>query len=211
MAAKAMTTISPTGNARRAADPAPTFQRSARLGHPSHAFTLIELILVMALLGLVLGAAAPALGRFFQGRTLDAEARRILVLTRYAQSRAAAEGVPMLLWIDPDQRTYGLRADSSYLADDPRAVEFSLAEGIAIEGMPASTSVETLLALRWRPSPLTPDRRPALRFKPDGYRDPLSLERILLREDNFEPLWIGPCQNHLYYEIQSDSSIEPRR
>src|SRR5438128_11617175 len=61
------------------------------------AFTLIELILVMALLMIVLAVSAPSLQGFFKGRNLDSEARRILGLTKYGQSRAVSEGIPMLL------------------------------------------------------------------------------------------------------------------
>ena len=67
---------------------------------PSNAFTLIELILVMAMLLIVLGIAFPSLKRFFRGRNLDSEARRFLSLTQYGQSRAVSEGFPMVLWID---------------------------------------------------------------------------------------------------------------
>ena len=59
-------------------------------------FTLLELILVMATLAIVLSVAAPSLARFFRGRSLDSEARRFLTLTRYGQSRAVAEGEPMV-------------------------------------------------------------------------------------------------------------------
>src|SRR6266516_1572443 len=71
------------------------------------AFTLIELIVVMAMLMIVLAVAAPSLSNFFRGRTLDSEARRFVSLTRYGQSRAVSDGVPMLLWIDTRQRAYG--------------------------------------------------------------------------------------------------------
>jgi type II secretion system protein H len=74
------------------------------------AFTLIELILVMTILLVVMAVAFPSLRGFFRGRNLDSEARRILALTRYGQSRAVAEGVPVVLWIDSKQRTYGLEA-----------------------------------------------------------------------------------------------------
>src|SRR5262245_50618644 len=78
------------------------------------AFTLIELILVMALLAIVLTVVGTSLGRFFRGRTLDSEARRLLSLTRYGQSRAVADGIPMVLWIDPDQHRYGLQAEYTF-------------------------------------------------------------------------------------------------
>ena len=71
-------------------------------------FTLIELILVMALLAIAASLAAPQMASFFRGRSLDQEARRMLSLTHYAQSRAVTEGFPMLLWIDPASGQYGL-------------------------------------------------------------------------------------------------------
>jgi prepilin-type N-terminal cleavage/methylation domain-containing protein len=84
----------------------------------NQAFTLIELILVMTLLVIVLGVSAPSLSRFFRGRTLDSETKRFLALTRYGQSRAVSEGVPVVLWIDSKQGEYGLQADASYVEED---------------------------------------------------------------------------------------------
>src|SRR5512141_917079 len=100
--------------------------------HSPLAFTLIELILVMALLTIVISLTAPRLSRFFHGRTLDSEARRLLALTRSGQSRAVSEGVPMDLWVDAQQGTFGLEAEPSYEAQDPRAVDFALDSGLEI-------------------------------------------------------------------------------
>ena len=86
------------------------------------AFTLIELILVMAMLVVLMAVMAPSLGNFFRGRTVDGEARRLTSLIRYGRERAISEGTPMLLWIDPQQRAYGLTEDSTYAAQDVRAV-----------------------------------------------------------------------------------------
>ena len=58
----------------------------------------------MALLTIVISLTAPSLSRFFHGRTLDSEARRLLALTRSGQSRAVSEGMPMDLWVDADAR-----------------------------------------------------------------------------------------------------------
>src|SRR5262245_32345834 len=85
------------------------------------AFTLIELILVMALLMIVAAVSFPSLRNFFQGRSLDSEARRFLSLTRYAQSRAISEGIPMVLWLDAREGTYGLQAETGYLDIDSKA------------------------------------------------------------------------------------------
>jgi type II secretory pathway pseudopilin PulG len=46
------------------------------------------LLLVLALLAIVMSFAAPSLSAFFRGRTIESEARRLLSLTRYGQSRA---------------------------------------------------------------------------------------------------------------------------
>src|SRR4029079_13279680 len=77
------------------------------------AFTLIELILVLALLAIVTSLAAPSLSRFFRGRALNSEARQLLSLTDAGQSRAVSEGFPVLLWIDSQQRQYGLQLETS--------------------------------------------------------------------------------------------------
>ena len=45
------------------------------------AFTLIELILVMALLTIAASLVAPKMASFFRGRAHDQEARRLLALT----------------------------------------------------------------------------------------------------------------------------------
>src|SRR5437899_9787950 len=96
------------------------------IGHWSfaRAFTLIELILVMALLGIVLAVSAPALSNFFRGRTIESEARRFMALTHYAQSRAVSEGIPMSLCIDTRRGIYGLRQATGYTEVDNKAREF---------------------------------------------------------------------------------------
>src|SRR5258708_17615444 len=86
------------------------------------AFTLIELILVMTILAIAVSITAPALANFFRGRILDSEARRLLGLTHQGQSRAVSEGVPMDLWLDSAQNTYGLEAEPSFEPTDAKAV-----------------------------------------------------------------------------------------
>src|SRR3954469_14277873 len=101
-------TMSPTGNNRI---------RRTDARRP-RGFTLIELILVMALLTVVIGIAAPKLSRFFSGRTQESEEGRFLLLTHYGQSLAVSEGVPMTLWIDAKNRAYGLQQETGYTDGD---------------------------------------------------------------------------------------------
>src|SRR5580692_3371182 len=88
---------------------------------PVRAFTLIELIVVMVLLAIAAALVAPHMASFYRGRSLNSEARRMLALTHYGQSRAVAEGVPVLLWINSANSTYGLvtQAASSEADDKP--------------------------------------------------------------------------------------------
>jgi Tfp pilus assembly protein FimT len=172
------------------------------------AFTLIELILVMTLLMIVLGVSAPALQGFFKGRNLDSEARRIYSLAIYAQSRAVSEGIPMLVWFDTRQRTYGLRAASSYLEIDPRSVEFTLDRDLQIEVRNASLASGVLV---------TPfiDRNvgtlPTIRFNPDGAIAETSPEMILLTQMQKDAVAIGIKTNRLRYEILPGNGYAYRR
>ena len=109
----------------------------------ARAFTLIELILVMALLLIVIGVALPSLKRFFHGRNLDSEARRFLSLTRYGQSRAVSEGVPMVLWIDTRRGAYGLQQQAGYTDGDSNAVRFALAEELRVEVQTPAVAMQT--------------------------------------------------------------------
>lgn len=73
-----------------------------------HEFTLLELIAVLALLGALLGAAAPSLRNMLYGRSIGNEARRLLALTHYALAESASQSSALLLWIDPENRMYGV-------------------------------------------------------------------------------------------------------
>lgn len=73
-------------------------------------FSLVELVLVMALLVAAMAMVAPNLGGFFRGRRLDHDARRLWALTRHAREQAIAQAVPVEVWIDAAQRRYGLQA-----------------------------------------------------------------------------------------------------
>ncbi|KAF0173712.1 MAG: hypothetical protein FD161_3757 [Limisphaerales bacterium] len=103
------------------------------------AFTLIELILVMALITIVVSVSLPSLKGFFRGRDLDSEARRFLSLTRYGASRAVAEGIPVELYVDTQQRLYGLRAQAGFLEQDTKRVEYKLPAEISFEVTAAPT------------------------------------------------------------------------
>src|SRR3954463_7805676 len=88
--------------------------RSLRRGSNHRAFTLVELILVLVLLAITASLVGSNMGSFFRGRALSFEARRMLSLTHYAQSRPVSEGVPVILGVTPADATYGISIQSSY-------------------------------------------------------------------------------------------------
>lgn len=138
-------------------------------------FSLLELILVMALLVASMALVAPQLRGFFVGRRLDAEARRLWALTRYAREQAMAQAVPVELWVDTAARQYGVQALPGY-GVTLAALSYDLMDGAEI-----TTTDDTALALgEGRPAAVDPSR-PRLLWWPDGALAAGSLQEVTLR------------------------------
>jgi Tfp pilus assembly protein FimT len=190
--------------------PSRSYARLVKAAQPGGAaFTLIELILVMTLLVVVLGVSAPSLSRFFRGRTLDSEAKRFLALTRYGQSRAISEGVPVVLWIDSKQGEYGLQADSSYVEDDTKARQYQVHSDVQVE-VEQSVIAQKLASL-WKGRGGLGANLPKIRFGPDGFIGESSPEFIVFRQGKDGEIWIGPSESHLNYAIQTNQQQIARR
>jgi prepilin-type N-terminal cleavage/methylation domain-containing protein len=180
----------------------------------ARAFTLIELILVMALLTIAVSMTAPLLSRFFRGRALDLEARRLLALTRQAQSRAVSEGLPMDLWFNPEEGCYGLNAEPAYEKADPKEVKLSVEEGLHLDVDVRHVTVATNTVARdgvvSRASVprvnLVHPALPTIRFLPDGSLGPNSPEAVSIVGRDGETLWVRLARNRLNYEIGNSSS-----
>ena len=183
----------------------------ARPIRPARAFTLIELILVMAILTVAVGLTAPSLAKFFRGRALNSEARRMLSLVRYGQERAASEGLPMELWVDASSRKFGLAADPSYEDTDSKEVEFTLDENLRVETVAATTVPRTTTLTTQRSSSSRTQVQgkhaafPAIRFMPDGTVAETSPSAIRLSEDEGFTMSIVQSRNRLGYEIAKDN------
>jgi len=175
-----------------------------------NAFTLIELILVMALLAVVLAISSPALSRFFKTRSLDSEARRFLALTRAAQSRAVSEGVPMVLWYDAKERAYGLNADKSFVEEDPKAEQFTVDPTLEVEVRYSADAIEVGKTSQFKNEKLDSGGLYTLRFNPDGFISASSPEMVLFRQGEGEELWVAQGRNRLNYEIQTGQQIPSR-
>ena len=192
----------------------PASGRAARFADQARrGFTLIELILVMALLTIVISLTAPKLSRFFHGRTLDSEARRLLALTRSGQSRAVSEGMPMDLWVDAQQGAFGLQAEASYDTSDPKAVDFTLDSGLQLEvvNKTVAAPVNTVtMNQAQRASTASVPRvnlvhanLPTIRFLPDGSIGEASPQSLHLSSSDGGSLWLAQARDGVNYEIRS--------
>jgi type II secretion system protein H len=164
----------------------------------SCAFTLIELVLVLALLVIITSLAAPAMSKFVRGRALDSEARRLFSLMHAGQSRAVSEGMPMVLWVDEKNGAYGLQVETTGntttgQAGDPKA------ENLAVDSSLQITVLTTGLS-----APTTFNNLPAIRFLADGTVDENSPQTLQLTDSAGVSRWLIESRSRMGYEI-SDS------
>jgi len=168
-------------------------------------FTLIELMIVMALLAIVISISVPTLSSFFRGRVLDSEARRLLSLTHSGQDRAISAGVPVVLWVDVAQRSYGLEEEPGFVDRDPKAQEFALDSQVKLE-LPSNLNA---LHSGNRPASSVGVNNPHLnlpqfRFMPDGTVDSWSLSAVRLVDRDGSSLWVSLARsNRMNFEIRS--------
>ncbi len=183
-------------------------------------FTLIELVVVMTLLTVVFAVISPSLAQFFRGRDLNSEANRLLSLTRYGQSRAVSEGIPMVLWIDKQRGQYGLQAEATFVPDDSQKEQFSVAANLQLDvqqpfvsntsgqwwQMMSSGSLQSIL---WgQPQDTSGSSLPRIRFTPDGQISATSPEAISIRDTRDKagkPIWVARSRSGLSYEIRTDT------
>lgn len=161
-------------------------------GHPANrtarraAFTLVELVLVLAVLVVAISLIAPALSRFIQGQALDSEARRLLALAHAGHSRAVSEGAPVRLWLDAEEGSYGLEKEPAGPdAVDTNALEFTLDEHVKME--PA-----TLIGT---------GGQAAILFLPDGTVDEGSPKVVQLKDGMGATIELIQTRNKDGYEI----------
>jgi hypothetical protein len=119
------------------------------------------------------------------------EARRLVALMHAGQSRAVSEGLPMVLWVNEKQGTYGLQAEATGRGGDPRAENLSLDENLQI------TVVNTGSGDSSRFGGL-----PAIRFLPDGTVDESSPQTLRLIDAKGQALWLIESRDHNGYEIR---------
>lgn len=155
------------------------------------AFTLIELILVMALLVIITSIVVPNMSGFIRGQALDSEARRLLALMHAGQSRAVSESAPMMLWIDEKQSAYGLEAETSGKDGDGKAESLTLDSLLQITVLNVGTTATA-----------TFKNLPAIKFLPDGTLDESSPQTLKLMDASGFSRWFVELASRTGYEIR---------
>jgi Tfp pilus assembly protein FimT len=176
------------------------------------AFTLIELILVMTIMVAIISLVVPRLKGFFQGRNLDNEALRFLALTRFGQSRAVNEGIPVELWVNQQTRSYGLEALSGYTETDTKPLTYKLDPSLQIT---LSQSSKVMVRSNyWSQTRAQIGAVTRIRFQPDGFISDASPQNIYLRQvpanqaeaglqqGTISQVWIAEAPTHLEYDIK---------
>ena len=171
-------------------------------------FTLIELIFVLALLAITAVFVTASMGSFFRGRALGFEARRLLSLTHYAHSRAVAEGVPMIVWINPAESTYGLTIQASFSdpEGDPKAVQYAVDSGLTLETPPGAAT--RISEQEDEKLGINLEGIAAIRFTADGFYDESSVPKITIRQGTEAALELVPTANRLAYEIRPATNVD---
>lgn len=155
------------------------------------AFTLIELILVMALIVIAVSIIAPRMAGFIRGRALDSEAQRLYALMHAAQSRAVSEGAPMMLWVDAANGGYGLDAETSGPNGDAKEESLTVDSTLQI----AVLSVGTTATATFK-------NLPAIKFLPDGTVDESSPKTLQLTDSAGFSRWLIETAGRTGYEIR---------
>ncbi|MGO8836021.1 MAG: GspH/FimT family pseudopilin [Limisphaerales bacterium] len=165
--------------------------------HTSHvtrrtsAFTLVELLLVLALLVIITSMVAPAMSNFIRARALDSETRRLFALMHAGQSRAVSEGLPAVLWVDEKSGAYGLTTETPPAGGDAKAENLTLDENLQIAVLNTGSTGTTMF-----------QNLPAIRFLPDGTIDENSPQTLRLNDAKGNALWLIETRNRTGYEVR---------
>ena len=152
----------------------------------AQAFTLVELIIVMALLATLMAIAAPSLSRSMRGRNLDQEAKRFVALTEYARAEAVSQGVPINVWIDTEAGSYGVEAKTGFPAAAMKKKEFKLNSDVHFD---------------FKDTPAVEGLAQAIELSPEGIPDTSSMESVKFADRTDSVVTVSKMKNGWGYEV----------
>ena len=139
----------------------------------------------------VLAVSMPSLAPFFRGRTLDNEARRLLMLTRYGRSEAITRSIPMDLWIDTNKDEYGLMPKVGYDFEGSKPVQFQLAKDLHFDLRDTTYNTQEGILIT---------------FLPDGSVGENSVRLISVYNDEQEFITIEKLEFSFEYVIRDENN-----
>jgi type II secretion system protein H len=172
-----------------------TQQRNRSDPEVDNAFTLIEFIVVMALLASLMAVVAPRISGSVRQRHLDQEAGRLVALTEFGRNEAMSRGVPMVIWIDMETSRFGVEPKSGFAAQLDRHLEYRLPEEIRFE-----MGREVLAR----------GGQGAIEFAPDGFLETSSVEEVWLRDLRGESRIVARMTNGWGYEVLKEVDYAAR-
>jgi general secretion pathway protein H len=104
---------------------------------PQRGFTLVELLVVFAIVGLVVAVVPFAFGKMRDSAQYTTTLRTTLGDLRQARQKAIATGVAAEFFVDVAQRRYGISGVTSHDLPEPLAIKVTFAGALAQPGRPA--------------------------------------------------------------------------
>jgi len=131
--------------------------------HPRRGFTLLELLVVLALAGLLLTLAPPLITGLMPGVETKGAARQLVAALRHSRSHAITSAEDALLLMDLQEKQYRVSG---------RERVYTLPEAATVEMVTASSERqgERLAAIRFFPDGSSTGGRITLRYATDVYR-----------------------------------------
>ena len=124
-------------------------------------FTLLELVLVLAVIAVAIAIVAPSLSGFARGRAASNVAGQFVAVARWARTQAITSGATYRLNVDPSANKWWLTSDNGHSfvqVDNDFGKEFTLPDGITM-----TTDAPKV------------DKGQAIEFDPSGRSDPTSV------------------------------------
>ncbi len=151
----------------------------------------------MALLAGFAAMTLPRMASFFQGQKIKGEAHRFIALTQYGRNEAISTGLPMTLWINEDDRQYGLRDGYGYYTGNNNATNIGRIYDLGANLEFSQEMHHENTGMEWR-----------IDFMPDGAIRNGSISNIIFELPAKELLWITRSTNGLGYEIFGSERIQ---
>jgi hypothetical protein len=134
---------------------------------------------------------------------MQSEARRMLSMARAAQNRAVSGGVPVILWLDKENRQYGIQEEPGYQDNDrnegkdPKAESLELNENLKFEFSEDDNAIS-------QPGIESNDPHmnlPHITFMPDGTIADGSPRTINIVDNNGPKVSVRQTRDRSQYEI----------